>query len=121
MAAVVAIAVLLAGYFAYQYVYQAHDTVDDLELTYSGSAQNFTSVVQQSDSPFLNSAVLIQGTITSITDQDLMLGSNIFCQLSPMTDLSTKNRIGDQITVKGRYIGYDELLEEIKLDQVEIE
>ena len=46
-----------------------------------------------------------------------MINNKIFCKFD---NIVNKININDSIVVKGRCIGYDELLEEIKLDQCSI-
>ena len=50
---------------------------------------------------------------------DMTLNEVIFCQFIDSIDSDFKP--GMSITVKGRMIGYDDLLEQVKLDQCGIE
>ncbi|MDP5101957.1 MAG: hypothetical protein NWQ09_11580, partial [Nonlabens sp.] len=57
------------------------------------------------------------GTVTSQQDSMLTLENAVFIQMQkPM-----KLKLNKQVTVKGRCMGYDDLLQEIKIDQAIIE
>ena len=60
--------------------------------------------------------VVVSGEVTNIDDKGVMLSSKIYCQLKQLTDLQKINP-SSNISIKGRIIGYDDLLEELKLDQ----
>ena len=45
-----------------------------------------------------------------------MIDNSTYCQLKDKTALGTIKE-GESIAIKGRMIGYDDLLEEVKLDQ----
>ena len=66
---------------------------------------------------YLDKTIQVSGKISGIDKNLVILDSYITTQISPIKkDLS----IGNEIVVKGRVIGYDELLEELKLDQCTI-
>ena len=60
--------------------------------------------------------VVVSGEVTNIDEKGIMLSSKIYCQLKQVTDLQKINP-SNNISLKGRIIGYDDLLEELKLDQ----
>ena len=60
--------------------------------------------------------VVITGAISGTDEKGVILSSSIFCQLKDATKI-TDLKIEQTITLKGRVIGYDDLLEELKLDQ----
>ncbi len=62
---------------------------------------------------YLNKAIDIKGTITDQTDKQIILDGIVICELqSSNSDL----KIGNKYKVKGRFLGYDDLMGEIKLD-----
>lgn len=114
-----ALAFLVIGYTSYRYVYQPHTTVDQLPKMYSGAANEFISYVQNLNTDSENGSVLLRGNITAIENSNVTLEGNIFCQLQS-SSADAAHQIGHQVIVKGRYIGYDDLLEEVKIDQASI-
>ena len=74
----------------------------------------FTANVDASNKKYLEKPVAISGIITSVNGQDVILDDSVFCNFSSV-DASLKT--GQSVTVKGRVVGYDDLLGELKLDQ----
>ena len=60
--------------------------------------------------------MIISGKITKLDSQGIMISPNIYCQFLDSI-FSKKIQLNDTISVKGRVIGYDDLFEELKLDQ----
>ena len=67
---------------------------------------------------FLDKTIEVNGKVTDVERNNFTLDNVIICYADSLT-LDNLN-ITDEIKVKGRSIGYDELLEYIKLDQVTI-
>jgi len=65
---------------------------------------------------YLNKTITITGSVSSVDEKSLSLEGGIYCQLIQKTALKS----GTAITVKGRLIGFDDILSEIKLDQCTI-
>ena len=62
--------------------------------------------------------ILTYGRVSSIDGNILMLKEGVIIHLSEVA--GQKLAVGDSITIKGRCIGYDNLLEEVKMDQAYI-
>lgn len=74
----------------------------------------FTSNVTASNKKYLEKPVAISGIITSINNKEVIIDNSVNCDLIT-TDKSLKKN--QKITIKGRVVGYDDLLGEVKLDQ----
>ena len=111
---------LIGGFIGYNYIYQNHRNISTETAEYTLQASDliseFLSNTEAAQAKYLNKTISIQGTITSISDNAITLNNSIFCSLLN----STKTLKNDLVSVKGRFIGYDDLLEEIKLDQCTI-
>lgn len=118
---IVAVLLLLSSYFGYNYIYQDHRDISAENAEYTIEANDFIaeflSNVEGSQTKYLNKTIAISGNITSQTNNTVTLNNTVFCSLLNETD---QNNINSVVTVKGRFIGYDDLLEEIKLDQCTI-
>lgn len=99
---------------AYQYVFAAPLTTNNIAAEYQGSAEDFYQLLQTDFEQWHNKIVQISGTITEINGEGILLNHNIYCQFEDKLTSAAEN---DVITLKGRVIGYDELLEETKLNQ----
>jgi len=64
----------------------------------------------------LNQVVQVNGKVTGIDSLLVILDHQVICVPDPSAGLVPA--IGESITVKGRCIGYDDLLKELRLDHV---
>ncbi len=114
---VILIIIIVIGY---NYIYQDHRNVTEEQASYSISAlkisEEFFNNPVTSEKKYLNKTITISGLVTAIHKNNLTLNTKVFCMLTK-TQFS---KINSKIKVKGRFIGYDDLLEEIKLDQCHI-
>lgn len=76
--------------------------------------QEFATNIDSANAKYLEKAIAVSGVVTSIKNHELIIDNTIVCNLKN-TD---KNIMVDQnITIKGRVVGYDDLMSELKLDQ----
>ena len=64
----------------------------------------------------LNQVVQVNGKVTGIDSLLVILDHQVICAPDPSSSLVPT--IGESITIKGRCIGYDDLLKELRLDHV---
>lgn len=74
----------------------------------------FSTQTDASTKKYLDKAIAISGIITSISEKEVILDNSIICILK---DLDASLKVNQTITLKGRLVGYDDLMGEIKLDQ----
>ncbi len=116
------IVVLLLALVVYNYVYQDHRNIEKETAVASISStvisNEFTQNSTESERKYLNKTVEISGFITESNINDLTLDDKVFCQFEDNIYKSFK--INSKLKIKGRCIGYDDLLEQVKLDQCSI-
>ena len=66
-------------------------------------------------SKYLDKVIEIEGIVTSIESTEIILNDQV--QISTISDIVSTQTNGVSLTVKGRCVGYDELLEMVKIDQ----
>ena len=76
--------------------------------------KEFTTNINQANKKYLEKAIAIQGVVTDIIENQIIIGNSVVCTFEKPTNSIHKNQI---ITVKGRVVGYDDLMGELKLDQ----
>ena len=114
------IIVVIAIIIGYNYIYQDHRDIGNeraaASLSSSSLVEKFLNYSQEADSLYLDKTIEISGEVTAIGESDLVLDEKVFCTFEsvPKVELNSK------ITVKGRCIGFDDLLEEVKIDQCSI-
>ena len=84
-------------------------TITTIELS-----KEYSSNIDASNKKYLEKAVAISGKIVSVKDKEVILENAIVCNLK---NADTSLKENQQVTIKGRVVGYDDLMEEIKLDQ----
>lgn len=111
------ILLLIASFFGYNYVMAAPKNIKTSKADYSISttlfAEEFVKDLSFSEKKYTDKVVEINGGITEIEENGVTIDSKVFVQLESTKELKK----GNQIKVKGLFIGYDELFELIKLDQ----
>jgi len=107
--------------FAYNYAYPDHRSISDEVLSFTIKADDihneFSVDASQAELKYLDQTVLVSGIVTAIGSKSVTISNKIYCQFET---LNSDLKVNDSIAVKGRCIGFDDLLEEIKLDQCSI-
>ena len=107
--------------FGYNYLFPEHRSIDqeavrftmDAEVVFSAFIEN----APQAESKYLDQTLVVSGIISAVNSQGLTINNKIDCKINTI-DLGLQ--LNDSIAIKGRCIGYDDLLEQIKLDQCSI-
>ena len=115
---IVLLGLLIGGYLMYNYMYQDHRDIQSEEAKVQVNAAELVTMFANNDSPdVLNSTVQVSGKITEITDNSITIDESVQCSFDASIN---QIKVNDQVTVKGRCIGYDDLFEIVKLDQTTI-
>ncbi|MBO9584879.1 MAG: hypothetical protein J7574_12035 [Flavobacterium sp.] len=109
----------LAVVFLYAYVMYGGSRNLETEktnftVTSASITAEFSSDIEASNKKYLEQAVAINGKITAVNGKEIIMDDHIICSFKNQ-DISIKK--GKTVTIKGRIIGYDDLMEELKLDQ----
>jgi hypothetical protein len=116
------VVLLVVSIFIYNYIYQNHRNINNEKAEYKLTAfdilNNFSIDPVHSETKYLNKTIEVIGNITNQTKNTITLDQIVFCQFTTNINIQLKDH--SQIKIKGRFIGYDDLLEEIKLDQCNI-
>ncbi len=97
-------------------IYKPHKSIQDREIKFSGTPVILIKEVNKDFTKWQDKAVQLTGKITSIDNLGFTLEDVVYCQTNTGTKLS-QQKLNKTITIIGRVIGYDDLLEELKLDQ----
>lgn len=116
------VAIIVVLFLAYKYVYHKHRDISTETAAFSISVnqllKEFTEDETKANSKYLDKSIVVNGKITSVdkTNKTIVLDKKVFAILITSTDV----KLNTEVSVQGRLIGYDSLLEEIKLDQAQI-
>lgn len=104
---------------AYNYLYKEHRdiTKEDAEyiLTAKKLHEDFLENPDLAKDLYLNKTLVVKGQISEMDNRNLTLDKKVFCEFIMLPQNNFK--VGEEMTVKGRCIGFDDLLEQVKLDQ----
>ena len=89
---------------------------EETAFTVSSKAitNEFISNLDASNKKYLEKPVAISGTVTSVNGKEVIVDDIVNCNFSTLDSSIKKDQ---KVVVKGRVIGYDDLLGELKLDQ----
>jgi len=113
---------MILGFLGYNYLYQDHRDISleqpDFTVASEKIAAEFSSESQVSEQKYIDKAIQVTGIITELNNSDLTLDNSVFCQFK--TPITSILKLDEQLTIKGRCIGYDDLLEQVKLNECTI-
>ena len=116
------IVLIIAGILGYNYIYQDHrdiaHEIAQFKLTAEAIGASFLENSSQAETKYLNTTIEVSGHITEMDDKTITLDDRVFCQFADATQGIDKT---SKIIIKGRVIGYDDLLEQVKLDQCTVQ
>jgi len=116
---IILIAVIIAAIVVYNYIYQDHRDIETEKAEFVMSANEISTLFSEnasaSEQKFLNKTIEVSGLISEINTNDITIDDKVFCQFSK--ESSSNLKANSKVTIKGRVIGYDDLLEQVKLDQ----
>ena len=94
-------------------IYAPHEKTADVESAYKGKASDFITSINIDTTITAGIVIELSGRVTSVLDSTITIDNNIFCQFSNQPTLIN---LGENVLVKGRYIGFDDIMGEVKLD-----
>ena len=113
--------IAIVAIVGYNYIYQDHRDIQSEKPAYTLNAASFVKEFQineaEATAKYLNKTIEIEGTLSSIDGNTVVVDNVIFFALSENETPPTSNQINTPVQIKARCIGYDNLLEEVKLDQ----
>jgi len=116
---------IIAAIIGYNYIYQDHRDIQSEKPVFTLKATDFIKDFQDNEeeatAKYLNKTLQIEGTLSSIDGNSIVVDNVIFFALSEKNTPPNLNQINTVVQVKARCIGYDNLLEEVKLDQASIQ
>ena len=113
---------LIIGFSVFNYVFHggARDLATEdtaFSVTSKTITDEFAENVAAATKKYSDKAIAITGIVTAVSDSIVTIDNTIICNFNT-PDTNIKN---DQaITVKGRLVGFDDLMGELKLDQCSI-
>jgi len=114
------IAVIIIGGFAgYKYVMTGgarHVETEDAAFTTTAAqlTKEFGENEQAASKKYLNKAIALSGEVTAAEGNTATLNGTVICTLHDSTATAT---VGTPLSLKGRVVGYDDLMQEVRVDE----
>ena len=112
---------IIGSIIAYSYMYPNHRSISEETVSFAVKADyihnEFIENTSQAELKYLDQTVLVSGIVTAIDSKSVTINNKVCGQFET---LKSDLKVNDSIAIKGRCIGFDDLLEEIKLDQCSI-
>ena len=113
------VAIVILAFAGYYYVMHGGERNLSTEETVCTTCtkditDEFATNVDASNKKYLDKAIEINGIVTNVNGKEVILDNSIICNLKEVDATIQKNQ---KVTLKGRVVGYDDLMGEIKLDQ----
>ena len=104
------------GFLLYKYSFKPPTKISQREVEFMGSSSELLNKIEKEGNQWQDKVVIISGKIKRLDSQAIIISPNIYCQFQDSI-FSKDIQLDESISVKGRVIGYDDLFEELKLDQ----
>ena len=115
--------VIIFALLLYNYIYKNHRDISSEKESFAVSVVDLTNDYDKSDSlanaKYLDKTIIIYGKISSLdlTNNILTVDTSLSAIIK---EKNTTLKVNDSIKLKGRFIGYDDLLGEFKMDECSI-
>ena len=121
----VALVLLSAIVVLYFYVYQSHRDIDAEKVAFETSvselSQRFINNPDSSTETYADQTISIYGNVTALDlKQNTITLDNKLIATTSKEEIN-RAKTGELVKLKGRFIGYDELFNELRMDQCTIE
>ena len=115
--------VIITAVLMYNYVYKSHRDISNEKESFAISVIDLKNDYRKNDSlanaKYLDKTIVIYGKITSLDLANRIL--SVDTSLSAiLKESGVSLNLNDSIKLKGRFIGYDDLLEEFKMDECSV-
>jgi hypothetical protein len=108
----------------YKYLYKEHRDISSEDVTYTETVSQVFDAFQknssQANAKYLDKTVEISGMITNIDAKSKIITVDEKLTARCTTNISNSLKLKNPITIKGRVVGFNDLLEEIEMDQCTI-
>ena len=115
--------IIVASIAIYKYTYKEHRNIStekpDFEVTVLNLQEEFKNNDSLANKKYLDKTIEIYGKITNIdlASNAIVVDEKLFANFKDK--IQKKFEVGKTIKVKGRFLGYDDLLDEFKIDQAD--
>ncbi len=112
--------IAIIGYFGYSYIMAPPKDINKAKSDFQINAKDFAKEFSENENTatikYQEKVVTVNGTVTATENNSITIDNKVTCGFENKIDLKK----GDQVKIKGLFIGFDEMFEEVKLDKCSI-
>jgi regulatory protein YycI of two-component signal transduction system YycFG len=114
----------ISGFLVYQYIFRKKTDIINTETNFSLNSaildKDFLNNQESFNKKYLDKTIELTGTISEIDSASnaILIDNKVFATFNNKTETGFK--LNQSVHIKGRLVGYDDLLEYFKFDQVYI-
>lgn len=122
---IVGVILIVLIFSLYKYIYKSHRDITSEEAVYSKTVAEVYDAFAANDSlanaTYLDKTIEIRGIITNVDLANKMITVDEKLSARFSGKITEDVKLKDSVILKGRLVGFDDLLEEIQLDQCSLE
>jgi hypothetical protein len=115
---------IVAAFGVYKFVYREHRDIASEDVTYTETVAQvfdaFQKNAQKANAKYLDKTIEISGKITNIDPQNKLITVDGKLSAKCTNSIPGGLKLQNAVILKGRVVGYDDLLGEIQMDQCTI-
>ncbi|MGI9551824.1 MAG: hypothetical protein ACR2MT_11530 [Aurantibacter sp.] len=113
----IALLLIVVSIATYNYMYKEHRNIATEDISFDVSASELKTDLSSPDKAlkYIDKVVQVQGKVSAVEENAVVIDDKV--QVSFIENVSNSLSVQKQITIKGRCVGYDDLLELVKIDQ----
>jgi len=113
----IALLLIILSIAAYNYMYKEHRNIATENVSFDISASELNSDLSSPDKAleYIDKVVQVHGIVTAVEQNAVVIDDKV--QVGFSEDVSNRLSVQKEITIKGRCVGYDDLLELVRIDQ----
>jgi hypothetical protein len=115
-----ALLLISGGVIVYQWLYHEHRNIQTEKASFTLTAlkmhKEFTETIETANSKYLDKTVAVQGEVSEIDQESNILVLNEKINVILLKENLSSLQVGETVQIKGRCLGYDDLLEQVSFD-----
>ena len=121
---IVLLVLLIAAFAVYKFLYKEHRDIASEDVTYVETVTQvfdaFQKDPQKANAKYLDKTIEISGKVTNIDSQNKLITVDEKLAARFTNSIPGNLKLQNPVILKGRVVGYDDLLEEVQMDQCTI-
>lgn len=111
----------ITAFFAYHYAYKSQRDISSETAIFELSVKDIQTAFSTNDSlankKYLDKTITIYGKITNLDSKtnSIVLDDKVYVTFLPANQANLA--LNQEVKIKGRFIGFDDLIEEFRIDQ----